>query len=113
MAASAQTSAKMIAGDILVYSLNGKGASGGMGRVVTPSPRRVAEGLSPSLPTEYRRIPLPRGPAMAGLAVKTRYFASARSRKSSRSCPQNGSPLYTYQGAPKTWASIASCVNAR
>src|SRR5690554_7019218 len=40
------------------------------------------------------------------------YFsdARARSRKSSRSCPQNDSSLYTYHGAPKTCRSMAACV---
>ena len=43
---------------------------------------------------------------------QTRYFASLRSKKSSRSCPQNGSPSQTYQGTPNTCASIACAVMA-
>ena len=39
-------------------------------------------------------------------------LASARSRKSSRSWPQNGSSCQTYQGAPNTWRAMASFVLA-
>ena len=38
--------------------------------------------------------------------------ANARSRKSSRSCPQNSSPRLTYVGAPNTPNSMASRVSA-
>src|SRR5690606_34339379 len=58
-----------------------------------------------------RVLTLP-GHVMAGEYQDREEASSARSTKSRRSCPQKGSPLTTYHGAPNTLAAIACWVQS-
>src|SRR4029079_15857611 len=63
-----------------------------------------------TLPSKVRRMRSP-GRHSEDARGQTCYFASARSKKSSRSWPQNNSPSQTYVGEPNTPRSTDYCVS--